>query len=135
MLPNKKSFKWLYVFILVFIVNLIAMSAVQKLSNNALEIYIVFRFVLVTLIIGAIACLGYFGLRAFSYIFLISNVIGLGYMFFIAFSGRNGWKDLSSIIGFLCILLIGVVIGMITQITLWLLKVIRLKNNIKQDIR
>lgn len=127
MLPSKNSKKWFYVCILVVIVNLVVLLAGQKLLFKELEPNIILRFTVLSLLMGAIASIGYFGYKLFSYAFLAGNLAGLLYMYYNIFFNRNEWTDLIGIVGFLFIVGISVIVGISLQLVKWIAKLINQK--------
>lgn len=122
LLPLKKSRNWLYVFITIFVINTAAFIINRNLLEIKLDTKTILAFAMVSFFIAVISSLGYFGIKVFSTIFILSDIIGIGYMFYIILSKINdGWADLTSIISLLVILAIGAFVGAAVQVINWLL--------------
>lgn len=117
MLPQKKSFKWIYVFLFIFILNLAALLFGRVLLHAAITGQNATGFAILSLIAAIMASLGYFGFRMLSGLFIFSDLAGIFYMFYIIISGKSdGWADLTSIIGYMFIGCAGFALGIAAEI-------------------
>ncbi|MHC1719802.1 MAG: hypothetical protein AB9844_03750 [Clostridiaceae bacterium] len=117
MLPQKKSFKWIYVFLFIFILNLAALFFSRMLLNAAISGQNTAGFAILSLTAAIIASLGYFGFRMLSGVFIFSDIAGILYMYYIIMSGKSdGCADLTSIIGYMFIGCAGFALGLAAEI-------------------
>ena len=117
MLPIKKSFRWIYVLAGVFTINAAALLMSRVALGMAITVQIAISLAALSLIVSAIASVGYFGARIFSNVFILFDILGLGYMYYIILSDKNGgWADLTSAIGFVVFAGLGIIAGIITEI-------------------
>ncbi len=115
-LPVKGSSKWVYVLGLVFIFNLATLLISRTLLGQAMTIQNTGAFIGISFLVGLIACIGYFGLEVFSLMVLAGNLMGIVYLFYIIlFNASPGWNDLTSLIGLLYFIAMGVVFGIMMQ--------------------
>ena len=122
LLPIKKSFNWIYVFIIVFISNLLTLSGSLTLQNIAMNPRRIIGFAIITSIVSLIISLGYFGLRLFSATVIIADCAAIAYMYNIIMTNRSpGWTDLVSIISFIVVIGFGVIVGAIIEFAHWLI--------------
>ncbi|HHX93542.1 MAG TPA: hypothetical protein GX690_00360, partial [Tenericutes bacterium] len=81
LLPKPKSKKWLYVFLLVFIINFLALIIGQRILIPKLSFQNILSFFLLSIVISGISSFGYFGMEIFSPVFMLTNVISITYYF------------------------------------------------------
>jgi len=118
-LPTNKSIRWIYVLAIVFIINIGSLLITRLVLGSAINSKNAIGFAVIAIIAGVAACLGYFGKKAFSYLFIFFNLIGILYMYYIAIMDKsNGWADLTSIVGFMFMSCIGILLGILTEIIL-----------------
>jgi hypothetical protein len=123
-LPAEKSFKWIYVLGIVFAVNFATLLISRVLLNLTMTSANILAFAGVSLGIGLVVCLGYFGVEIFSLMVLAGNAMGVIYLFFIILTNASqGWSDLTSIIGLLYFVAMGVMFGFMMQLIYFLSKV------------
>lgn len=116
LLPKPKSKKWLYVFLLVFIINFLALIIGQRILIPKLSFQNILSFFLLSIVISGISSFGYFGMEIFSPVFMLTNVISITYYFIILIKNNDtGWADLTSIISYLFVLAIGIILGLIGE--------------------
>jgi len=116
-LPPKKSRKWFFVLLILFAVNL----AMLLLSRNLLDVGVsqqnLIAFIVLSLVVSVIAFLGYWGIRLFSQVFIIFDLVGLAYLFYATFANKSsGWADLTGIIALFLTLAAGVVVAIIAEL-------------------
>lgn len=118
-LTKKKSIRWIYVLAIVFIINIGSLLITRIMLGSAINSKNAIGFAVISIIAALAACLGYFGKKAFSYLFILFNLIGILYMYYIAIMDKNsGWADLTSIVGFMFMSCIGILLGILTEIIL-----------------
>lgn len=123
MLPLKKSFRWIYILIGTFIINISALLLSRVVLNIEINFRNVIGFAIISIIVSVIASAGYFGIRKFSLTFIIVDIIGICYLFFTVISGKStGWADLTSVIGFMVLLVFGVCAGIIAELIFWIVR-------------
>ena len=124
MVPEKKSSRWWIIFILYFIIIFAALLGSRLLITND---YIMGSIpgILVLSICSALppSIAGYFKKKVFFVIFSISILVGLIYAFYVALGDiAPGWGTLTSIIGYLFFVGIGLIIALIVETLLTLIK-------------
>lgn len=116
-LLQKRSPEWLYVLLAIFILNIASFVAYQLILDIPLSLSTLIGFKGLSIVIAIIASLGYFGFAVFSLSFIIADIIGLCYMFFIIITEKsNGWADLTSIAALATFLFVGIIVGILLQI-------------------
>jgi hypothetical protein len=116
-LPQKKSFKWIYVFLFIFILNLAALLLGRVLLHAGISGQNTTGFAILSLIAAIMASLGYFGFPVLSGVFILSDLAGIFYKYYIIMSGKSdGWADLTSIIGYMFIGCAGFAMGIAAEI-------------------
>lgn len=118
-LPAQKAFNWIYVLAIVFMANLVTLLISRTLLNQTMTGGNIASFIGISLVVASIACLGYFGLEVFSMVVLAGNAMGIIYLFYIVLVLANvnrGWDDLTSLIGLLYFVVMGVFFGAIMQV-------------------
>lgn len=116
-LPNKYSKKWLVVFIALFLLSFVPFIFLSQILNFSIVGVGILSFI-VALIIGVG---GYLGAKAYFFTASVFNIIGIFYMLFIAINKTaEGWSDLVSIISYLFIVGIGIILGVVIQVVLFL---------------
>lgn len=118
MLPDKKSNRWLIVFIAYVGVVFTGLITTRLILGSAIDSKVLFGFLILSLgsaVLPVIA--GYIGKGLFFKIYTSSNVIALAYMFVLVQSDRGtGWADLTSIAVYIYLLPIGAVLGLIAEL-------------------
>lgn len=119
-LPSKRSANWAYIIFGIFILNTFALLFTRSLLNIKLEQKDIISFVIIALVISELSSLGYFGIKAFSTAFIISDIVAIAFLFFVAVSGiGDNWSNMTSIIGFLMIIGMGIVISTVAEGIVW----------------
>jgi len=122
-LPAKKSFHWIYVLMGVFAINILALLISRIMLTITINLQNIIGFTILALLVSVIGSIGYFGIRKFSYVFIIFDILGLFYMYFIILSNNSdGWVDLTSLIGFIVLIDVGIAIGIIAEFIYWIVK-------------
>ncbi|WP_217592576.1 hypothetical protein [Cohnella sp. GbtcB17] len=79
-----------------------------------------FRFLLVALVVSAFAALcGWLGARRLALSTLAGNLLGLLLMAFVS-RGNTGWEDLSSLLVYMELLGLGLAVGVVLELVVWL---------------
>jgi hypothetical protein len=124
MLPAKRSNTWIVVCIIYtlfvlasFVINRILIQTLS-LTNEML------RLLIFSAIVAALPCLaGYFGQQLFFYIYSIFTLAAIVYMMYIVYANAApGWEDLTSIISFITIVLIGGIVAFVAQLIYYFAK-------------
>lgn len=117
LLPTKKSYSWIYVLAGVFTINIVALLMSRVILNITVNITNIIAFALLSLLVSGIASVGYFGIKIFSYAFILFDILGLSYIYIIILSNKNdGWADLTSVIAFIVIVCMGIFTGIIFEL-------------------
>ncbi|MHB8131471.1 MAG: hypothetical protein ACYDEX_21015 [Mobilitalea sp.] len=118
MIPSKSSKKWIVVFLIFTIVVFFSFLITRLvLDSDVLGRYL-FGLIMMSVSSAFIPCIaGYLGRRVFFIVDTIFIVLGILYMFYVVLGNTApGWGDLTSIIGYLFIVLLGVIIASIAEI-------------------
>ena len=123
LLPAKKSNKWIYWFLSILIINFSAILLSREIQSIKIDLKNIIGFAILSAMISLISSLGYFGIKYFSLVFIIADIIGIIYLFFIVLSNASdGWSDLTSIIGYMTITGFGIIAGTITEVIFRIVK-------------
>ena len=123
LLPTKKSNKWIYWFLSILIINFSAILLSREIQSIKIDLKNIIGFAILSAMISLISSLGYFGIKYFSLVFIIADIIGIIYLFFIVLSNASdGWSDLTSIIGYMTITGFGIIAGTITEVIFRIVK-------------
>jgi len=123
LLPAKKSNKWIYWFLSILIINFSALLLSREIQSIKIDLKNIIGFAILSAMISLISSLGYFGIKYFSLVFIIADIIGIIYLFFIVLSNASdGWSDLTSIIGYMTITGFGIIAGTITEVIFRIVK-------------
>lgn len=124
MIPTKKSKGWILVFIIYSIIIFVALLITRIILAKIIEGTDLTGLSLLALCTGLVPCIaGYFGRHLFFIIYSIAALLGIAYAFYIAIGDvAPGWGDLTSIIGYLFIVLIGLVIAFLAETASLILK-------------
>lgn len=124
MFPVKKSKNWIIIFIIYTVIIAAALIitriiiASEDLSGSIPGMLIL---AVCSSILPSIA--GYFGKYIFFYIYSLSVLLGILYAFYVAIGDvAPGWGTLTSIIGYLFIVVIGLVVALIAETIYQLVK-------------
>lgn len=119
-LPMKRSANWAYIIVGIFILNTFALLFTRNLLHIKLEQKSTIAFVIIALVVSELSSLGYFGVKAFSTTFIISDLVAIAFLFLTAITNiSSGWADMTSIIIFLMIIGIGIIISIIAEAIVW----------------
>ncbi len=117
LLPAKKSKKWMYVLIGVFIINIAALYVSRIMAGSSMDTKNYVSFALISIAASIFSLAGFFGKRRFSYTYMAFNIGGIIYMLYITIGGKNnGWSDLTSIAGYMFLSLLGLLLGILTEV-------------------
>ncbi len=115
-LYGKYSHKWIYVLVLLFVMNLMSLGLQGYIfTGNALLNIGGFAFA-AAVVAFAVTIGGYFGAKAYFGTAFMLNLAGVLYMLYIVLTKKaDGWSDLAGVISYLFITGIGIVAGSIFQ--------------------
>lgn len=133
-LPARFSFLWGWILACysVFAFTFLILSQLILYTGLTARSYI--SFLLIAVSSALIVCLGGFlGAKIYFILTSLSAFIGIVYMMYIAiFNVSPGWGDITSIIGFVFCLAIGVGIGIVVEFVLWLMRAMHRKREQNQ---
>lgn len=116
-LPAKKSKKWMYILLSLFLMTFISLIIVSQILRINIELENISGFILLSFFITTtISVGGYIGADVYFVIAFIFYILGLIYMFYVSTTKTaEGWSDLVSIISFLVTVGLGVLLGIVGQ--------------------
>jgi K+-sensing histidine kinase KdpD len=118
MFPKKDSEKWFIVFSLSWLLNLAAIIASRYQISYIFDMPTTFVFLIMSLLVASITMVGWFGLLDFTKVFILFNFFGICSMLYITSTGyTSGWADITSLINYLFFIAIGVIAGLLVQLT------------------
>ena len=125
-LPAKKSRKWFYISLSLFLMTFISLIIVSQMLSINIELENIGGFILLSFFTAiTISIGGYIGADVYFVIAFVFYILGLIYMFYVSITKTaEGWSDLVSIISFLVTVELGVFLGIVGQV----LRFILLKN-------
>ena len=117
MLPAKKSKKWVLVSSIYFIIIFISLLATRIiLGNFELNRGILGMFLLALISTIPAFISGYLDKRLFFYIYSLSLIVGIVYAFYVVIADvAPGWGDLTSMIGYMFMVVTGMVIAFFAE--------------------
>lgn len=123
-LPLKYSKKWLWILIAYWVVLFGGFIITRILLDTQLTSTILSAFALLAFISALIPCFGGFlGGRLYFMVSALFSVIALLYMLFVILGHSSpGWEDLTSVVSYLFISIVGALSGLISEITSFLVK-------------
>lgn len=85
---------------------------------------------IISVVSGLIPCIGGFlGKWIFFIIYTLCTIVAIIYMFYIVMVNTSpGWGDLTSIIGYLFIIIVGTVLALVTEVLSFFIKTKLIKN-------
>lgn len=124
MMRFKKSSKWIIVFIVYTILIFAALLITRFILGKDSPGKSILGLIVLSLSSAFIASIGgYLGRRLFFWIYSASVLLGLFYTFYVVLGDiAPGWGDLTSMIGYLFIVLGGIVIACIVEIISFIIK-------------
>lgn len=124
MIPEKKSKSWYFIILCYTIIIFIGIIITRFMVGTTLSLTMALSTLILSLISALVPCLaGFWGRHVFYSVFACINLIALLYMFYIVISDATpGWGDLTSIIGYLFILVVGFGIALISDIIYYIRK-------------
>ena len=124
MLPSKKSKHWIGVFILYALVIFIGFIATRHILGSKIFGSYMFNLLGLSIFSALIPCIaGYLGKRLFFIIYTFCVIAGILYMFYVVLANiAPGWGELTSIVSFLFMVLVGVVLALVTEIIVYIVK-------------
>lgn len=116
-LPMKGSTIWYYVWAASFVGNTILLLSTRILLGQTITAQNILGFSIIAFLITLFLVPGYFGLKILPLGVMVGNTAGIGYMLYLILTNKNdGWIDLTSIFGFLSLVVFGLLAGVIAQI-------------------
>ena len=124
MLPLKKSNQWFWIFIIYTIAIFVGLIATRFILGSEIFVKYILSMLLISMVSAIIPCIaGYLGRRIFFIIYTISAMVGILYMFYVVLGNTSpGWGDLTSIVGYLFIVVVGVGLGLISEVINYFVK-------------
>jgi hypothetical protein len=124
MIPSKKSHQWIGIFISYILIVFGCMIFTRMRLSNEISGDILLRLFILSLVTAFFPCIvGYFGRKIFFLLYTLSVIAGILYMFYVVLGDVTpGWGDLTSMIGYLFIVIIGALISAITEIIVYYVK-------------
>lgn len=116
-LKTKPSSKWLWVLLGVFGVNLALLLLSRFILGSQLVTANYVAFAGLSAVVALVSGVGALGMMAFFSCFILFNGFALIYMYFIVLTKRGDtWTDLTSLISFFMVLILGFVIGVLLEL-------------------
>ncbi len=117
-LPDKYSKKWPYILIAIFGLNFIALLAQSQILNTNINAANIISFAILSLSISLLITVGGFlGGKIYFITASLFDLAGIIYMLYITLNKTaEGWSDLVGIISFLTTIILGLILGLLTQI-------------------
>ena len=111
MFPSKKSNEWFIVYAIYSFLILVSLLTTRVILGNIAWDEGLLGLIVLSLLSAVPAFLsGYFHKRLFFYVYSISIIIGLVYAFYVVIAdAAPGWGDLTSIIGYMFMVVAGLV--------------------------
>jgi hypothetical protein len=124
MIPLKKSNNWVGVFIFYSLVIFIGLLTSRFVLGSEFFVRYILAMLLIAMVSALIPCIGGFlGKRIFFIIYTLSVIVGILYMFYVVLGNTSpGWGDLTSIIGYLFIVVVGAVLALLTEVIIYFVK-------------
>lgn len=119
-LPHKKSKFWFLIIVLFFLLNFggLLLSRYLLGNLNSLTLENIIGYIIVSIINTSFIGLGYFGFNVFAGTLMGLTVIGIIYLMATSIlNSADGWTDLTSFFGYETLVISGVVLGIIAQLT------------------
>ncbi len=118
MLPEKKSKKWLNVFLIYAAIVFLGFIATRMILGSEINGRMIFMFALTAFgsaLLPALA--GYYGKTLFFMIYTSANLIGLLYMFkLVLMDSETGWADLTSVVVYIYLLPVGAFLALLAEV-------------------
>lgn len=124
MIPSKKSKKWIGVFIFYTIVVFISLISTRFILGSEIVGDYIFGMVTISLGSALIPCIGgFWGRQMFFKVYTFSAAVGILYMFYVVLGNTApGWGDLTSIVGYLFMVGVGAIVGLVTELAIYFIK-------------
>ena len=122
-LPAKHSKNWALITLALFLITFAAMIALAMILKTTIALENISGFVLFSFFVSVIISIGGFlGAKAYFFTALAMDVIGIIYMLIISITrSAEGWSDLVSIISYMFMLGVGIILGIVIQLIVFLL--------------
>jgi hypothetical protein len=125
--------KWIIVFILYTIILFAGLLITRFIIGSEVKGRYLFHLAAMSLGSAILPSIGgYLGKRVFFLLSSLADLIGLLYAFYVALGNvAPGWGDLTSIIGYLFIVILGAVIALIIEVIINVVAIKRKNNRVK----
>lgn len=122
-LPAKHSKNWAFITLALFLITFAAMIAIAMILKTPIAFENISGFVVFSFFVSVIISIGGFlGAKAYFFTALAMDVIGIIYMLVISITRTaEGWSDLVSIISYMFMLGVGIILGIVIQLIVFLL--------------
>jgi hypothetical protein len=122
-LPAKHSKNWAFIALALFLITFAAMIALAMILKTTIALENISGFVLFSFFVSIIISIGGFlGAKAYFFTALAMDVIGIIYMLILSITrSAEGWSDLVSIISYMFMLGVGIILGSVIQLIVFLL--------------
>jgi len=124
MIPSKRSNQWLVVYIFYTIAILIGLLITRVILGSEIFGRYMVTLMLISMVSALIPCIGGFlGRRKFFIVNTLSIIVGILYMFYVVVGNTApGWGDLTSIVGYLFIVGVGVILALGVEVISYFIK-------------
>jgi hypothetical protein len=121
-LPARHSKKWAFVTLGLFLLTFVAMISVSLILKTAIAAQNIAGFALFSFFVSIVISLGGFlGAKAYFFTALVLDIIGIIYMLILSITKyAEGWSDLVSIISYMLMLGIGIILGIVIQLIVFI---------------
>ena len=118
MIPSKKYKKWILIFLIYVIVVFLSFLITRLVLGSDVSGRYLLGLMIMSMSSAFIPCIaGFLGKLVFFIVDTIFIVLGILYMLYVVLGNTApGWGDLTSIIGYLFIVLFGVIIAAVAEI-------------------
>jgi len=123
-MQSKKYNRWLLVYIFYTIAIFIGFLITRSILGSEIFGRYMVTLMLISMVSALIPCIGGFlGRRKFFIVNTLSIIVGILYMFYVVVGNTApGWGDLTSIVGYLFIVGVGVVLALGVEVISYFIK-------------
>jgi len=123
-MQSKKYNRWLLVYIFYTIAIFIGFLITRSILGSEIFGRYMFTLMLISMVSALIPCIGGFlGRRKFFIVNTLSIIVGILYMFYVVVGNTApGWGDLTSIVGYLFIVGVGVILALGVEVISYFIK-------------
>ncbi|WBL45462.1 hypothetical protein LOR37_12215 [Clostridium estertheticum] len=129
-LHKKGTKQWIIIFVFYTIIVFLSLLTTRVMLASELLVRPILGLLIVSVVSGLIPCIGGFlGKWIFFIIYTLCTIVAIIYMFYIVMVNTSpGWGDLTSIIGYLFIIIVGTVLALVTEVLSYFIKTKLIKN-------